>query len=86
MLRLIGRILLIMVALAFGSANAAEVGDHVLLVERDTHILAHPAPGDSAVPFRLSVGPKRLSWRSMPRQAGISCAAMCWMAARPMAG
>jgi endonuclease/exonuclease/phosphatase family metal-dependent hydrolase len=39
-----------------GYAQTPRVGDTVLLVERDIHIPAHPAPGDSAVPFRFVSG------------------------------
>lgn len=54
---------LVLVALLAGllgpwqpAAAQFNVGDHVLLVERDIHIPAHPGPGDGAVPFRFLGG------------------------------
>ena len=40
---------------AFGQVFSA--GDTVRLVERDSHIPAHPAAGDNRVPFRFASGP-----------------------------
>ena len=47
---------LIVSAVVPGFAQDLSVGDSVLLVERDIHIPAHPAPGDNRIPFRFAGG------------------------------
>jgi hypothetical protein len=48
--------LLILAAVPLAYATAVRPGDQVHLVERDQHIPAHPAPGDTRVSLRLVSG------------------------------
>jgi endonuclease/exonuclease/phosphatase family metal-dependent hydrolase len=59
-LRILSLLLLGTLAFSVEGTEAAAVGDRVLLVERDIHIPAHPAPGDGAVPFRFVGGSEAL--------------------------
>jgi hypothetical protein len=54
----VGHLLMIVLLAAVPLGYAAEVqpGDQVRLVERDQHIPAHPAPGDSHVSVRFVSG------------------------------
>jgi hypothetical protein len=53
-----GCLFMLLLLAAVPLAYAAEVrpGDQVRLVERDQHIPAHPAPGDTRVSLRLVSG------------------------------
>ena len=56
MCRVIWAFVLLCGAALSASAQNPEVGDTIVLVERDIHIPAHPAPGDGDVPFRFASG------------------------------
>jgi endonuclease/exonuclease/phosphatase family metal-dependent hydrolase len=47
-------------AICLAGAQNPLVGDTVVLVERDIHIPAHPAPGNTDVPFRFTSGSSAL--------------------------
>lgn len=56
-------IVVVLGALAVARPAAAQdpqVGDTIVLVERDIHIPAHPATGDTDVPFRFTSGSSAL--------------------------
>jgi len=48
--------LLLVAVVPLAYATEVRPGDQVRLVERDQHIPAHPAPGDSRVSLRLVSG------------------------------
>ena len=55
--RLLRLLMLLLLATATcASAAAVRLGDRVRFVERDQHILAHPAPGDTRVHLRFVRG------------------------------
>lgn len=56
MSRVIGSLIVIGLATLPAAAQEPQVGNSVVLVERDIHIPAHPAPGDGDVPFRFASG------------------------------